>query len=137
MPNLDLVTVVNAANLASVCGGLLLGGLFVLSRSGARVRSIEIRLSDYVFGSLLLAIVVPLVIVAGVGPYILHANTGYYGRPDDFRNSVAFVNVCWFFVVAVAPALSLLGFASLGLAAVRRWRGDRSQEAPPGRRHRS
>jgi hypothetical protein len=137
MPNSDLVTVVNAANLASVSGILLLGGLFVLSRSGARVGSIEIRLSDYVFGSLLLALVVPLFIVAGVGPYILHANTGYYGRPDDFRNSAAFVNGCWFFVLGVAPTLSLLGLALLGLAAVRRWRGDRSQAPPPDSRHRS
>jgi hypothetical protein len=134
MQNIDLLTAVNAANLASAGGGLLLVGLFVLSRRGARLGSIEIRLSDHVFGGLLFALVVPLVIVAGFGPYILHANVGYYGTPDDFRNSATFVDICWFFIVAVAPAFVLLGLVMLGSAAFRRRRGNRRKEAPPGRR---
>ena len=121
MPNIDLMTAVNVANLVSAGGGLLLVGLFVLSRGGARVGPIEIRLSDRVFGGLLFALVVPLVIVAGVGPYILHANTGYYGTPDDFRNSGTFVDICGFFIVAVAPAFALGGIITLGMAFFRHW----------------
>ena len=122
MPNADLATEVNVANVVSALGGLVLGGVFVLSRTGTRLGPIGVHVDELVWGGLLIAIVAPLFVLAGVGPYILHANTGYYAAPDDYRNGAMFVNACWFLVDVVAPALSLVGFGMLGFAVLRRWR---------------
>jgi hypothetical protein len=124
MPNTDLVTAVNVANLVSAAGGLLLVGVFVLSRIGARVGPIAVHVDELVWGGLLFAVVAPAVIVAGFGQYIVHANIGYYSSPDDYRNGAAFVNTCWFFIRVVAPAVSLVGFGFLGVAVFRRWRAN-------------
>src|ERR1700690_726427 len=146
MPHIDFATLVNVAWLVSAGGGSLLVGLFALSWSGARIGPIDVRVSDSVFGGLLLAVVVPAAILGGFGIYILHARTGYYATPDDFRNSATFVGICWFFIDVVAPVLSLLGLAMLGSAALRRWHAHRQgvrmrihrdvQAVSPSYRHR-
>ena len=125
MSNSDLDLVVNAANLISGVGGLLLVGVFVLSHKTGRIAQLSVHVDDLVVSGLLFAIVAPFAVIAGFGPYILQANTGYYASLDDSRNGVAFVNTCWFFIEVVAPAFSLLGFVLLGFAVIRRRRARR------------
>jgi hypothetical protein len=113
MWSIDLGAAVSAAWLVLVGGMLLIFGLYGLSRRGAAAGPIRVRLGDDVLGGLVLALVFPAGIVAGFGHYILQANTGSYGTPDDFRNGGTFVNICWFFIVVVAPGFLLLGAAVL------------------------
>src|ERR1035437_7853054 len=128
MSNGGLDLVVNAANLISGVGGLLLVGVFVLSHTTARTGPLAVSVDGLVVGGLLFALVEPFVVIAGFGPYILHANTRYYASPDDYRNGVAFVNTCWFFIEVVAPAFSLLGFGLLTVAVIRSRRDRRPRQ---------
>jgi hypothetical protein len=128
---MDLGTAVAASWLVFVGGVLLLGALFPLTRRAIRFGTFRVQVREDVFLGVGLVLVPPAGLVAGFGHYILDANTGVYGTPGDFRNSAAFVNTCWFFVVVVAPAVALLGLALLASAAFRGWRAHRHPEAPP------
>ena len=74
-----------------------------------------------VLGSLLIAVIGPVIIVSGSGHYILQAGTGYFQVPSDFRNSQEWVyGLYWF--MAIASAL-WAGFCLLGtVEALRRRR---------------
>jgi hypothetical protein len=128
MPSTGLSNLVSGAFVAGVGGAVILFLLFALWKQGTRLGPMKARLSDDVLGGLLFAFVGLLMIVVGAGHYLLQANTGAYGTPDDFRNGAMFVDICWFAIVVVAPVVSILGFALLGSVAFRGWRTRRLRQ---------
>lgn len=105
------------ANVASGIAMVAFVALVVVSKT--HIGSVRFRPSDLALGGWFFAVVVPLLIIAGMGGYIEVANTGYYATPADYRNSPMFLNICWFFVTVVAPAISVIGFAMIGAAVLR------------------
>jgi len=128
MPSLGIGDAVFASSVVLVGAILLIFGLYGLSRRRTRFGPISVRVGDEVLGRLALALVFPSVLVSGFGNSILHANIWYWPTPDDFRNSTTFVNICWFFILPVAPSVSLLGFWLLGFGAFRRWQEHRRRK---------
>jgi hypothetical protein len=118
----NLADLFNLAALGAVVGVLAYGALVLLTHRGPHRKESGLSVSDGILGGLFLGLVIPLLLIAGVGTYILHANTGYYSRPDDFRNSAEFLQACWFVVVPVAPTLLLLGLALVAYSLFRGWR---------------
>ena len=56
-----------------------------------------------VLGSLLMAVMGPVIIVSGSGHYILQAGTGYFQVPSDFRNSQEWVYGLYWFMAIASP----------------------------------
>jgi hypothetical protein len=131
MLGIGLSDAVSLAHFVIAGGVVAFLGLFALSRRTALGSAIP-QAIDGILGALVFAVVIPAVIVAVAGGYILQANTGYYGTTGDFRNSEAFVNLCWFCIELVAPACVAVGIAILGSASIKVWRAHR-QDHPRGR----
>jgi len=119
--DLNLNLVIAVGWLAMLGGMLLIMTLYWLTRRGTRMGPIAIRLSDGTLGGLICLIVAPGAILSGFPHYILDANTGAYGFPEDFRNSATFVDVCWGFIIFVAPAFALCGAVVLVTVPLRHW----------------
>jgi hypothetical protein len=91
--------------------------LWVLSRQGISVAGWRARATEKDAVRLGFAFVVPIWIVAGAGHYVVLAKTGGW-TPGDWRASDQFVAIMVFFMVVVAPAISVVALISL-------WRAHR------------
>ncbi|HEX7490683.1 MAG TPA: hypothetical protein VF337_03150, partial [Candidatus Limnocylindrales bacterium] len=74
---MKLVDLFNLAALGAVLGLFSFVGIGVLTHRGSIRKESGLSVKDGILGGLFLATVLPLLSIAGVGTYILHANTGY------------------------------------------------------------
>jgi hypothetical protein len=111
----DNGAILNILWLAFIGGALILVGLFLCSRLKLRIGPIKPRLEVDDFVGLMFALPGPLAVIWGAGDYIVKSRAGHW-TPGDFRSTNAFVVGCWFFIVVVAPLVSLAGFRGLWIA---------------------